>query len=338
MKSLRVLVVSTVYNATPPTGYGGIQRVVHSLVQALVKAGHDVTMMAPPSSHCDGRTIHVSAYDPQRPWHAVRGQGDLLSEEPLYEAMREHLRQERYDLIHDWSFQSLYLQRHPQVPHVISTCIPPAQGFSRTNLVACSAAHAQLIGGATRYVHYGLPLADWPFQIRKSQPPIHIAKIARYKAQHLAILGAMRAGTPLTIAGNVEGANYFRWMIRPLLSLARQVRYVGEINGTTQALLPAAALIQTPRWFDCFPLVVLEALACATPVIALRAGGVPEQVIDGQTGFLCNSAGELAQALRRLPEIDPMACRRDAEARFSDHVMADAYVDLYRRVLAGERW
>lgn len=338
MKALRILVVSTVYNSTPPVGYGGIQRVVHALVQALVKAGHEVTLMAPPRSHCAGRTVHVAAYDPERPWQAVRGDGDLLSEEPLYEAMREHLASERYDVIHDWSFQSLYLQRHPEVPHVISTCIPPGPGFARSNLVASSAAHAQLVGGSTRHVHYGLPLDDWPFELHKSAPAIHIAKIARFKAQHLAILAAWRAGVPLTVAGNVESPRYFRFAVQPLLALAPRVRWIGEINGTTEALLPAAALVQTPRWFDCFPLVILEALACATPVIALRAGGVPEQVIHGRTGFLCDSVSDLAEALRRLPEIDPAACRADAQARFSDTVMAASYVDLYRRAMAGERW
>lgn len=338
MKPLRILVVSTVYNATPPQGYGGIQRVVYWLVQALVRAGHEVTLMAPPRSHCSGRTVHVAAYDPGRPWQAVRGGDDLLSEEPLYEAMREHLATQRYDLVHDWSFQSLYLQRHPQQPHLISTCIPPAPGFARSNLVACSAAHARLIGGAARHVHYGLPLHDWPYALRKTEPAIHIAKIARFKAQHLALLAAWRAGVPLTLAGNVENPAYFRWVLRPLLALSPRARYIGEISGTQQALQGAAALVQTPRWFDCFPLVVLEALASATPVLAFAAGGVPEQVRHGETGFLCQGVADLATALRRLGEIDPQACRRDAETRFSDTAMAGRYVDLYRRVIDGERW
>ena len=338
MKALRVLVVSTVYNSTPPQGYGGIQRVVYWLVQSLVRAGHDVTLMAPPRSHCAGRTVHVAAYDPDRPWQAVSGSGDLLSEEPLYEAMREHLASERYDVVHDWSFQNLYAQRHEAVPCIVSTCIPPAPGFSRRNLVACSAAHAALIGGSTRHVHYGLPLADWPYRVAKTAPPIHIAKIARFKAQHLAIVAAWRAGVPLTLAGNVESRRYFDWAIRPLMALAPQVSYVGEIDGARDALLSAAALVQTPRWFDCFPLVVLEALASATPVVALAAGGLPEQIRHGETGYLCHDVGDLAEALRSLADIDPAACRADAEARFADDVMAANYVALYRRVLDGDRW
>ncbi|CAG1016082.1 Glycogen synthase [Burkholderiaceae bacterium] len=336
---MRILVVSTVYNSTPPVGYGGIQRVVHSLTEALVRQGHEVILMAPPRSSCSGRTVHVPAYDPERPWSAVKGEGDLLSEEPLYEAMREFLDSERVDVIHDWSFQSLFVRRHPQhTPFVVSTCIPPGPGFERTNLVASGEAHARLIGGTTRHVHYGLPLRDWKFEIRKSEPPIHIAKIARFKAQHLAILASMRARRPLVVAGNVENERYFNFVVRPLLWLAPQVRYIGEIAGTQEALLRASALIQTPRWFDCFPLVVLEALASATPVIALAEGGLPEQVKHGVTGFLCHDVASLAEAMSRIGEIDPRACRADAQARFSDEAMARAYVELYQRALAGERW
>jgi glycosyltransferase involved in cell wall biosynthesis len=336
---MKILVVSTVYNSTPPVGYGGIQRVVHYLTEALVRAGHEVVLMAPPRSWCSGRTVHVDAYDPERAWTAVKGEGDLLSEEPLYEAMKSFLETEKVDVIHDWSFQNLYVRRHPEnFPFVVSTCIPPAPGYQRDNLVACSDAHARLIGGTTRYVHYGLPLRDWPYRTAKAAPPIHIAKIARFKAQHLALLASMKSGSDLVLAGNVENPRYFNWIIRPLLALNRHARYIGEIRGTEAHLLEARALVQTPRWFDCFPFVVLEALASATPVIALSAGGVPEQVRHGETGFLCQGIGDLAEAFDRLGEIDPAACRADAEARFSDAVMAANYVRLYEQARAGERW
>lgn len=336
---MKILIVSTVYNSTPPVGYGGIQRVVHYLTEALVRAGHEVILMAPPRSWCSGRTVHVAAYDPDRAWTAVRGADDLLSEEPLYEAMSAFLDREGVDVIHDWSFQNLYVQRHPdRFPFVISTCIPPAPGYSRENLVACSNAHARLIGAGTRFVYYGLPLHEWPARTRKSAPPIHIAKIARFKAQHLALLAAIRARSALVLAGNIENRRYFDLVVRPLLALYRKASYIGEISGTQSHLLDASALVQTPRWFDCFPLVVLEALACATPVIALAEGGLPEQVLHGQTGFLCRGVSDLAEAFSRLGEIDPAACRRDAEERFSDMAMAANYVSLYREVCNGMRW
>ena len=98
---MRILVVSTVYASTPPVGYGGIQRVVHTLVEELVRQGHDVTLIAPPESWCSGRTIEVAAYDPNRPGTRVRGEKDLLSEEPLYEAIAEFMSTSRVDVIHD---------------------------------------------------------------------------------------------------------------------------------------------------------------------------------------------------------------------------------------------
>lgn len=336
---MRILLVSTVYNSTPPVGYGGIQRVVHYLTEALVELGHDVILMAPPRSHCSGRTVHVVAYDPDHAWSAVRGESDLLSEEPLYSAMREFLEKEQVDVVHDWSFQNLFVRRHPgHVPFVVSTCIPPATGYSRQNLVASCAAHAKLMGGMTKHVYYGLPLREWKFEIQKTAPAIHIAKIARFKAQHLAILAAIMSGSELTIAGNVESRSYYNWAIRPLLQVAPRVKYIGEINGTRDHLLRTRALLQTPRWFDCFPLVVLEALASATPVIALSAGGVPEQVKHGETGFLCEGVTDLAHAFEHIDDIDPAACRADAEARFSNIVMAQSYLGLYQQAIDGEIW
>jgi glycosyltransferase involved in cell wall biosynthesis len=331
--------VSSVYASTPPSGYGGIQRVVHALTQELIRQGHDVVLMAPPGSWCDGRTISVTAYDPSRPWTPIRRISDMLSEEALYEAMREFLAAERVDIVHDWSFHNLFALRHPdRVPFVISTSIPPPPGYNRPNLVACSAAHAALCGGATRFVHYGLPLDEWPVTLKKGHEIVHIAKIARYKGQHLAIAAALRTGRALTLAGNVEDHVYHRWVIRPLLCLASRVQYIGEIAGTREHLRTAAALVQTPRWFDALPLVVLEALASATPVIALAEGGIPEQIVHGETGFLCRSLGDLIDAFERLMEIDPARCRAHAEEHFAAPLMAKRYVELYERAIDGERW
>lgn len=336
---LRILVVSSVYAATPPKGYGGIERVVYSLVEALAELGHEVTLMAPPGSHCSGRTVEVEAYDADRPWKAIKSMDDFLSEEPLCEAMEEFLSQSEVDVIHDWSFESHFVLRNPSyVPFVISTCIPPPPSYSRPNLVACSRAHAELIGRGARHVHYGLPVDQWPYSLEKGDELIHIAKIARYKAQHLAILAAQRSGRKLLLAGNVEDRLYYNAVVRPLVALSRRVRYAGEIDGTAAHLQRAAALVQTPRWFDAFPFVVLEALASATPVIALASGGLPEQVCHGETGFLCNSVGELAEAYRRLPEIDPRACRDYAETHFSSRRMAEEYVSLYEKAIEGDRW
>jgi glycosyltransferase involved in cell wall biosynthesis len=335
---VRIALLSTVYRSTPPVGYGGIERVVYHLAEELVRRGHAVTLFGPPGSACSGRTITVSGYDPATAPSSIPHPAAGLSEERLYEALQEFLRKERVDVVHDWTFQNLFVLRHRErVPFLISTCVPPHPGYARPNLVACSQAHAALCGGV-RYVHYGLPLADWRYRYEKKRHLVHISKIARYKGQHLAILAARRAGVELHLAGHVEDALYHA-ALRPLRWMSPGIKYIGEIDGTNAHLEEAAALVQTPRWFDAFPLVVLEALASATPVVAVATGGIPEQIVHGVTGFLCGpSVKELAQAMAAVDQIKPRDCRAYAEEHFSIERMAADYLTLYQRVIDGETW
>lgn len=336
---MRIAVISTVYKATPPEGYGGIERVVYTLAEQLVRDGHDVTLFGTSGSYCSGNTMAIPSYDPLKAPTGIKTESDAISEEPLYEKMQEYLREHPVDLIHDWSFQNFYVLRHPEkFPFVISTCIPPLPDYQRPNLVACSRAHAALLGESTRYVYYGLDLNEWKFNYSKKRHFIHISKIAKYKAQHLAIRIARKAGKKLILAGNVEDRLYYYSIIKPLLWISSDIDYIGEIQGTNDHLLEAAALIQTPRWFDAFPLVILEAFASGTPVISFAEGGIPEQIVDGVNGFLCKTSNDLASAMERVLEINPRDCRAYAEEHFSVKRMADDYAELYQRVIDGESW
>jgi glycosyltransferase involved in cell wall biosynthesis len=331
--------VSTVYHRTPPVGYGGIERVVHILVEELVRQGHDVTLFATPGSHCSGRTEEIAEYDPACAPSGIRNSRDALSEEPLFKAIREYLARHPADVIHDWSFDNLFVRRCPhRIPFVISTCVPQRPGYVRRNLVACSAAHARALGGDTRYIHYGLRLDDWQFSLKKQKHLIHIAKIARYKGQHEAVAAAWRAGRDLLVVGNVEDRTYHLLCLRPLILLSGRARYLGETKATNPLLREAACLVQTPKWFDALPLVVLEAFASGTPVIAYNRGGLAEQIEHGVNGFLCNSFAEMVMAIRDLDSIDPRNCLRTARERFSVERFARQYVELYRRVGDGEAW
>jgi glycosyltransferase involved in cell wall biosynthesis len=336
---MRIAMISTVYKQTPPQGYGGIERVVHTLTEALIRQGHDVTLFAAPGSSCSGKTVEISAYDPESAPSGVRSQADVISEEPLYAAMAGHVNGDRFDFIHDFSFQNLFVSRHPdRVPFLISTCIPLAPGTRRTNLVACSAAHARSIASGTRFVRYGLDLASWPYSFEKQRHVVHIAKIAPYKGQHEAAIAAVLARRELHLIGNVEHQLYHRSVVRPISALFPGVSYKGEALSTSPYLLPAAALIQTPKWFDAFPLIVLEAFASGTPVISYGEGGVVEQIENGVNGFICRGPFELAEMMGRVDEIRPETCRAYAEEHFSASRMATDYRALYHAVLDGETW
>lgn len=336
---MRIAVVSTVYKRTPPVGYGGIERVVHTYVEEMVRRGHDVVMFATPGSHCSGETVEVGAYDPARAPSGINSKKDQISEEPLFEAMRSYLDSYPVDVIHDWSLSQLYVRRYPErFPFLVSSCIPLPVGHATPNLVVSSAAHSAAVAGAPPFVRYGLDLSAWEPQCRKEAHLIHIAKIARYKGQHEAAWAAFRAKRKLLLAGNVENKLYYQSMVRPMATLLPGIQLIGELAETQTELRKARALVQTPKWLDVFPLVVLEAFACGTPVIAYAQGGVVEQIENGVNGYLCRGVGELAEAMRNVDALRPEVCRAYAEEHFSVQRMAKDYELLLAKALDGERW
>ncbi len=336
---MRIAVVSTVFKKTPPDGYGGIERVVHLQVEQLVREGHEVVLFATPGSYCSGKTVEIAEYDPDKAPSGITSKSDAITEEPLYQAMCSYLEAHPVDIIHDWSFQNLFVMRHPErFPFVISICIPPAPNYQRPNLVACSKAHAGICGPTTRFVRYGLDLENFKFNFEKKKHFIHIAKIARYKGQHITILAARKAGVDLQIAGNIEDKIYYNLIIKPLLYFSPRVSYIGEIMGTNSQLCEAAALVLAPLWFDAFPLVILESFAAGTPVISLDQGGISEQIVSGVNGFLCASKDDLSHAMKSIHEIKPKDCRSYAEEHYSVKRMARDYLKLYESAINGDSW
>lgn len=335
---MKIAMVSIPYHSTPPKGYGGIERVVYELTEELIRQGHEVVLFGAPGSYCSGETVVVGEENKDVP-SGITGGRSWLSEEPLYNTMRVYLEQHPVDVIHDWSFENLYVLRHPDhFPFVISSCIPPTESYHRPNLVAASKAHARLLGGTLRYVHYGLNMASYEPSFEKEDSLIHLAKIAPYKGQHVSTIAAFLAKRELTLAGNVEHEKYFQFVVRPLVYIIPGIRYVGEVHGSKGVLKKSKSLVQAPRWFDVLPLVVIEALALGTPVISLNQGGISEEIEHGVTGFLCQSLWDMVKAMKEIDAIDPRACRAAAEEKFSVTLMAEKYLAIYGEVISGKRW
>jgi len=334
---MRIAVISTINYPTPPVGYGGIERLVHIFVEELIRQGHDVTLFGRPGSTCSGRTIEVAEYAGEK---QSSGGGVLINEEALYRSVRAYVDSERPDVVHDWSLGNLFVNRHPDaVPFVVSTCVPQLPSYNQANVVAASAAHAaSLRDGTVPFVRFGIDVERIPFHPKGGPRLAHVAKIARYKAQHLSMIASALARMPLDVVGNVEGRRYSRLIVNPLAALLPNVRLTGESLNVDATLGEALALVLTPRWFETFPLVSLQSMAAGTPVVTLGTGGLPEQIEQGVNGFIATSLMELVRYLPQVRGIDRARCRELALERFHVSRMVREYVQLYEKVRDGVRW
>jgi glycosyltransferase involved in cell wall biosynthesis len=179
-----------------------------------------------------------------------------------------------------------------------------------------------------------LRVEDWPLREHKDGYLLWVGRMAPYKGAQLAVAAARRAGRPLVLAGPIQRGQeeFFTHEIEPNLDAGR-ITYIGEIGGRrkTELFAGASALLMPITWHEPFGMVMVEAQACGTPVIAFPEGGAAEIVLPGDNGFLVANADEMADAVARLGEIDPHACRQSVQSRYAPAVVAAAYEAVYRR-------
>ena len=345
---MRIAHVAPLYERVPPALYGGTERVVAYLVEEQARRGHDVTLFASGDSRTSGSLVAPIP----RALRLDQGVGDPLAPH-MVELAQVFEHAEDFDLIHchlDYlAFPFTRLVPTPTVhtmhgrldlPHVR----PLMSHFGEVPLVSISDAQRRpvedldLAWAAT--VHHGLPLETYRFGAGRGGYLAFLGRISPEKRPDLAIGAARLAGLPLKIAAKVDAVDraYFEREIEPLLA-DPLIEYLGEIGEADKPafLGGAAALLFPIDWPDPFGLVMIEALACGTPVIARPCGSVPEIVTPGRTGFIADTVDELAEAVRHLDRIDRAACRREAEKRFSVERMVDGYEAVYAELDAGAR-
>jgi glycosyltransferase involved in cell wall biosynthesis len=339
------------FETIPPVGYGGTERVVHTLTEELIRRGHEVTLFASGDSRTSARLVPTCE---QALWHrepAYRDSGPLWSV-TLGKALREL---DNFDVVHSHvDHFGFALTRQASTP-IVSTVhgrldLPEQQPLYReyadVPLVSISDAQRTPVAWANfvATVHHGIDLEQFTFNPLPDSYLAYLGRVSPEKGLDTAIRVARRAGLPLRVAARMplpfrgypdvrDDWDYWEHVVQPLLG--SDVEIVGEVAGAQKdALLRnAAALLFPVRWPEPFGLVMAEALACGTPVIALRGGSVPEVVRDSVTGFICDTEDELVMATGRLGGIDRWTCRREAEQRFSPAVMARAYERVYERVI-----
>ena len=342
MKPLRIAMVAPPFYEIPPKAYGGIEAVLALLVDGLVDRGYEVTLLAAAGSRTKARLI-TTFDEPQWP-RLGRPEPELLHAARV----ARHLAELRPDLVHDHSAIGPAVALDRSVPTVVTSHGPAtgpwgeylqAAGDSM-HLVAISQAQVNLTPGLPwrAVVHNSLDTRDIPFRQAKDDYLIWLGRMSPDKAAHLAIDLARQAGRRIVVIGKCSEPDekaYFDAEVKP--RLGPDVDYRGEINSPEKYRLlgGAAAFLFPLQWEEPFGMVLIEAMACGTPVLSLARGAVPEVVVDGVTGFVRQDADELTEALDHLDEIDPRACRRHVEESFGPDKMVTGYEQVYRDCLSG---
>ncbi len=340
MRSLRIVITVDPEIPVPPRFYGGIERIVHMLVNGLSARGHDVYLFAHPDSRMQASLV---------PYRGLRSGS-------LYDTIRNAAQIARFvyrlpaiDIVHSFSrlayVAPLLLTRVPVVQsyqrHISSLSVRQGLFLSggRLRFTACSQFCVDAVasaGGRWEVIPNGVPLSLFHMQeaVSAEAPLVFLGRIEYIKGAHIAIDVARRSGKRLIIAGNhaSEGKEYvyFKEHIMPHCD-GERIRYIGPVDDLqkNELLGKACALLFPVIWDEPFGIVMAESFACGTPVIALRRGAVPEVVRHGTTGFVCDTPDEMVAAVAAIPSISRSQCRLAAEDTFSDNAVVEKYSAFY---------
>ncbi len=338
---MRIAQIAPLVESVPPRLYGGTERVVAYLTEELVAMGHDVTLFA------SGDSETRATLRPMWP-QALRLDPSVADPITPQLMMMEDVRRvaETFDILHfhvdHWPFSLFTRQRTPFLTTLhgrldLAELGPIYARFPQVPVVSISDAQRRPLPQANfvATIQHGLPEnLLTPLAIRPGYLAF-LGRICPEKRPDRAIEIASRSGIPLRIAAKVDRVDkrYFEEKIRPLLERPG-VEFIGEIGDREKSefLSGALALLAPIDWPEPFGLVMIEAMACGTPVIAFDRGSVREVVADGRTGFIVSDVAGAVAACRRLDELDRATIRAEFEERFSARRMAEDYVALYRRL------
>jgi glycosyltransferase involved in cell wall biosynthesis len=326
--------------SVPPEKYGGTERVVFHLVEELVRIGHDVTLFASGDSSTSAKLVPMC--------DRALTHTPFTNRDALLTQMLEHVwnLSHQFDIIHSHlDFVGFPLARRSEIP-VITTLHGHLNAPELTKVYRefweiplVSISYAQRAPFAYNNwkanVYHGIPVDLYQFHSKPQGYFAFIGRMSPEKSPDVAIRIAQQLGMPLRIAAKVDPVDreYFETEIAPLLA-DPLIQFIGEISDREKGeFLGNACAVLCPHRPESFGLVLIEALACGTPVVTYHHGSFPELISHETTGFLCRDEHEMAQAARRVGEIDRRRCRKAFDERFTAERMAKEYVQLYERMV-----
>jgi glycosyltransferase involved in cell wall biosynthesis len=343
-KTMRIAQIAPLYESVPPKLYGGTERVVAHLSNALVARGHEVTLFASRDSKTWANLVPCRDV-------ALRLDNDLSWDLPAHLAMLAQVREvaDQFDILH-FHLDCHHFPLFDDIAHRTLTTLHGRQDLRDLHNLYLHYPYFPLVSVSDsqrspapnlrwiRTVYHGHPKDQYAFSPKPEGGYLAmLGRIAPEKGVDTALAIAATAGLPLRIAAKIDFADrgYFNDRIAPLLESATNADYIGEIGEAEKSefLGGAVALLFPIEWPEPFGLVMIEAMSCGTPVIAFNRGSVPEVVEQGVTGFVVETAEDAAAAVEQALELDRARIRATFEQRFTSDIMAMNYEAAYRSVL-----
>lgn len=339
MERLKIAQIAPPWYPIPPTGYGGIELVVSLLADGLVDAGHDVTVFASGDSKTKAKLEYV--YEKAPSSDIGRIPPEIIHVLPAY------LRHGEFDIVHDHSGKV-----GPAIANFIDTPVlhtlhgpftDENKRYYRTvnhglwfNSISDYQASLCPDLNYVATIYNSVDPSWYPFSDQKEDYLLWLGRMNKEKGAEFAVEVANRLGVRLVMANKMTEPHefeHFEQKVKPIMG--DNIEMLGELTLEEKAdLMKRAKCTLFPiQWPEPFGLVMIESMICGTPVVALRNGSVPEVVGDGVSGFIVDSIDEMVEAVKRIGEIDPQACRRWVEERFTVQIMVDNYVAAYRKIL-----
>jgi glycosyltransferase involved in cell wall biosynthesis len=342
---MRIAQIAPLAESVPPKLYGGTERVVSWLTEELVALGHEVTLFASGDSITSARLVPII---PQ----GMRLSRPRLEPFPCYAAQLHAVAQmaAEFDVLH-WHTDWIHLPfvAHLGTPHLTTLHnrldTPELPGliarFPTAPLISISDHHRLPLPSANWLgtVHHGMPAGTLTPSYQRGDYLAFVGRLTKEKGPETAIRLAKAVGMPLRMAAKIPRSEtrYYKECLKPLVD-NKQIQLVGELDDAAKGdlLRGAAALLFPIDWPEPFGLVMIEAMACGTPVIAFRRGSVPEVIDEGVTGFVVDNEDEAIAAIKRVGELDRHAVRATFEKRFTTRRMAEDYLRHYESLLRQE--
>jgi glycosyltransferase involved in cell wall biosynthesis len=348
----RIAMVVPPYFDVPPKAYGGVEAVVADLVDALVARGHDVTLFG--AGEPGTKAKFVPVWDRALPERLGDPFPEVVHALKVRRAIEQVAATSGVDLVHDHTFAGplnapAYMDMG--LPTVVTVHGPVDQEDCyryyrelgrEVSLVAISDRQRELapeLNWVGR-VHNALHVDQWPYQTEKGDYALFLGRFTETKGPHLALQAAHEAGIPLVLAGKCSEAiekAYFEKEVRPRLTERDHLFGLADATAKRKLLAGARCLLFPINWEEPFGMVMIEAMVCGTPVVALRGGAVSEVVVDGVTGRICDDPAELPAAIAEVQDMDPAACRAHVEANFGAGPLGRGYEQVYHQLLRARR-